>query len=104
MRRLLRTPPAPFVATRLGPGPIVRPELPGLRGERGASINGPSLIRVPDWVETRLGKYYLYFAHHRGQDIRLAYADRLEGPWMVHPQGVLQLADTAAADHVASPD
>jgi hypothetical protein len=78
--------------------------MPGLRGERGTSINGPSLIRVPDWVEKRLGAYYLYFAHHRGRDIRLAYAERLEGPWTVHPHGVLHVADTAARDHIASPD
>jgi hypothetical protein len=95
---------SPFVATRLASGPIIRAEMPGLEGERGTSINGPSVIRVPDWVEERLGVYYLYFAHHRGHEIRLAHADRLEGPWTVRPHGVLQLADTAASDHIASPD
>jgi len=62
----------------MGAGPIIRPSMPGLEGERGASINGPSLIRVPDWVEDRLGTYYLYFAHHHGLDIRLAFADALQ--------------------------
>src|SRR5262245_712640 len=38
----------------------------------GDNINGPSLIRVPDWVEAPLGRYYLYFAHHRGTYIRMA--------------------------------
>jgi hypothetical protein len=105
LRRRRRRPDAsPFVATRLGSGPIIGPESPGLEGERGTSINGPSVIRVPDWAEPRLGVFYLYFAHHHGDEIRLAYADRLEGPWTVHPHGVLNVADTAARDHIASPD
>ena len=94
----------PFAVARMGAGPIIRPGMPALEGERGASINGPSLIRVPDWVEDRLGTYYLYFAHHHGRDIRLAFADALQGPWTIHPHGVLRLEDTAAHDHIASPD
>lgn len=57
----------------------------------GHNIQGPSLIRVPDWVQARLGKYYLYFADHKGRYIRLAYADELTGPWHIHPPGSLQL-------------
>jgi hypothetical protein len=94
----------PFVARRIGDGPILWAGMPGLEGERGANVNGPSLIRVPDWVENRLGAYYLYFAHHRGRDIRLAYADRLEGPWTVSQRGVLEVDATAASSHIASPD
>ena len=60
----------------------------------GANIQGPSLVRVPDWVENPLGAYYLYFADHKGSYIRLAYADALTGPWTVHPPGSLQLADS----------
>ncbi len=60
----------------------------------GANIQGPSLIRVPDWVEGRLGRYYLYFADHKGSYIRLAYADDLLGPWTVHPQGSLQIGQS----------
>ena len=60
----------------------------------GVNIQGPSLIRVPDWVEDPLGAYYLYFADHKGSYIRLAYADVLTGPWTVHPPGSLQLADS----------
>ena len=59
----------------------------------GDNINGPSLIKVPDWIENPLGQYYLYFAHHQGTHIRLAYADRLEGPWTTHAPGTLQLED-----------
>jgi hypothetical protein len=63
---------------RLRGNPIIRPHMDA---RMGANINGPSLIRVPDWVEHPLGTYYLYFADHKGHYIRLAYADRLEGSW-----------------------
>jgi hypothetical protein len=70
----------------------------------GENINGPSLIRVPDWLPNPLGRYYLYFAHHRGEYIRLAYADRIEGPWKIYAPGTLQLADSYCRSHMASPD
>ena len=53
------------------------------------NVNGPSLIKVPPWVSRPLGRYYLYFAHHEGRSIRLAYADELRGPWRLHPAGAL---------------
>lgn len=71
----------------------------------GNKINGPSLIRVPGWVKNPLGKYYLYFAHHKGKFIRLAYADELSGPWRIHESGTIHLHEAAALeDHIASPD
>jgi len=73
---------------RLRGNPIIRPHMDA---RMGANINGPSLIRVPDWVEHPLGTYYLYFADHKGHYIRLAYADRLEGPWQTYAPGTLQL-------------
>lgn len=67
--------------------------------------NGPSLIRVPAWVKNPLGRYYLYFAHHNGKYIRLAYADRLEGPWKIHAPGALHLTNAPGCHgHIASPD
>ncbi|MGC2198527.1 MAG: hypothetical protein WA633_00030, partial [Stellaceae bacterium] len=58
-------------AIRLLDRPIITPELhPAI----GRNIQGPSAIRVPDWVEHPLGDYYLYFADHKGRYIRLAYA------------------------------
>jgi hypothetical protein len=96
--------PTPNLEVRRLPGnPIIRPEM--LPGSDGANINGPSLIRAPSWLTNRLGTYYLYFAHHNGQYIRLAYADRLEGPWKVHAPGTLHLRDaTGCTGHIASPD
>jgi hypothetical protein len=58
------------------------------------NINGPSVIRVPGWIENPLGKYYLYFAHHKGSYIRLAYADHPLGPWQLHKPGALAIADS----------
>lgn len=70
----------------------------------GTNINGPSVIRVPEWIDEPLGRYYLYFAHHGGEYIRLAYADELRGPWTVYSPGTLQLSETRFTDHIASPD
>jgi hypothetical protein len=78
--------------------------MPGLTGADGENINGPSLIRVPSWVRKPLGRYYLYFAHHGGKYIRLAYADNLTGPWKVHAGGVLDLKQAEFDNHIASPD
>jgi hypothetical protein len=61
----------------------------------GGNVNGPTVIRVPDWVERPLGRYYMYFANHMGDFIRLAYADDLAGPWTIHEPGVLHVRDTA---------
>lgn len=57
----------------------------------GANVQGPSLIRVPEWVKNPLGRYYLYFADHKGSYIGLAYADAPEGPYRVHAPGALSL-------------
>lgn len=76
---------------RLGGGPIVDASTHPSIGE---NIQGPSLIRVPDWIENPLGRYYLYFADHKGQYIRMAYADELLGPWKVHVPGTLRLEES----------
>jgi hypothetical protein len=60
----------------------------------GNNLNGPCVIEVPAWVPSPLGRYYLYFAHHQGHFIRMAYGDTLKGPWTVHAPGVLHLRDT----------
>ena len=73
---------------RLLDRPIISPDLhPSI----GVNIQGPSLIRVPDWIEGRRAEYYLYFADHKGSYIRLAFADNLTGPWTIYPPGSLQL-------------
>ncbi|MXX99589.1 MAG: hypothetical protein F4Y67_02050 [Chloroflexi bacterium] len=73
---------------RLSDGPIICPETHPIAGR---NIQGPSLIRVPDWVEQPLGRYYLYFADHKGSHIRLAHADDLLGPWRIHSPGSLRI-------------
>ncbi|MCP4256950.1 MAG: hypothetical protein GY774_05395 [Planctomycetes bacterium] len=91
MYRVIRFPENPLIHT-------------GLDNQIDANINGPSLIRAPDWVPNRLGRYYLYFAHHQGTFIRMAYADSIHGPWKVHKGGVLKLEGTCCQHHIASPD
>ncbi len=86
---------------RLDGNPIIRPHMDARMGD---NINGPSLIRVPGWVRNPLGRYYLYFAHHQGTYIRLAFADDLEGPWRIHASGVLDLEESFFDAHIASPD
>ena len=91
---------------RFSTNPIITPQLDD---RIGTNINGPSLVRVPDWLPEPLGAYYLYFAHHKGKYIRMAYADDLEGPWTTYGPGVLDLQDSFFANshqshHVASPD
>ncbi len=86
---------------RFPENPVVRPHMDARMGD---NVNGPSLIRVPDWVDRPLGRYYLYFAHHDGRYIRLAYADDLHGPWRTHEPGVLPLEASHFGGHIASPD
>ncbi len=89
--------------TRFDANPVIRPDM--LSGKDGANINGPSLIRVPDWLPNPLGRYYLYFADHHGSYIRLAYADQLTGPWKVYEPGTLRLKQVPdGKSHIASPD
>jgi hypothetical protein len=93
----------------------------------GNNINGPSVIRIPDWIPHELraapdARYYLYFAHHSGDYIRLAWARDIEGPWQLYKtgagvaigeRGVLDMGierrislggDLAITSHIASPD
>lgn len=101
-----------FKVVRFERNPIIHPDMAGLEeknrrgGREGDSINGPSLIRVPDWIEKPLGRYYLYFSHHSGRYIRLAYADGLAGPWTVHKPGTTVHIENlrVGRGHVASPD
>jgi len=76
---------------RLASGPIIHAQL---HASIGVNIQGPSLIKVPEWVPEPLGQYYLYFADHKGAYIRLAYADDLLGPWRIHVPGSLQLGQS----------
>ena len=58
---------------RLLDRPIITPQL---HESIGPNIQGPSLIRVPEWVEA--ARHVLpVLADHKGRYIRLAYADNL---------------------------
>ncbi|MDN3666949.1 DNRLRE domain-containing protein [Algibacter miyuki] len=78
-----------YQAIRLNNGnPIVVPAMFSNPAD-GENINGPSLIRVPDWIPLSeradvTAQYYLYFAHHSGDYIRMAWAANIEGPYSLY--------------------
>jgi hypothetical protein len=73
--------------------------------DKGDYMNGPTVIKVPSWVASPLGTYYMYFADHKGSYIRLAYGNTPTGPWTIYEPGVLNLDPNLSIDnHVASPD
>ena len=104
---------AQVTAARVGDAPLITA---ATSSSLAGNVNGPALIRVPEWVQHPLGQYYLYFANHKGKFIRLAYADQITGPWKIYEPGVLQVKETAfyrpepdpvgnnLYTHVASPD
>jgi hypothetical protein len=56
----------------------------------GFNINGPTVISVPTWVKSRAhpsARYYMYFSHHEGAYVRLAWAASLGGPWTLYNCG-----------------
>jgi hypothetical protein len=67
---------------------------PDMSDRIGRNLNGPSVIKVPAWIVSPLGQYYMYFAHHLGRFIRMAYADNLTGPWTIYEDGVLDVTQT----------
>jgi hypothetical protein len=91
---LVREPPAAHAAAQTTAKRL--PENPLITVRSSASlagnVNGPTVVRVPPWVEKPLGRYYMYFANHMGTFIRLAYADSIAGPWRIHEPGVLERA------------
>ena len=87
-----REKPARVTAVRLKQNPLITVETSRSLGD---NVNGPSIIRVPSWIPHPLGRYYAYFGHHKGQFIRLAYADAITGPWTIHEPGVVPVGKTA---------
>lgn len=85
-------PPRAVRVTRFATNPLVTVQS---SATLGGNVNGPTVIRVPDWVERPLGRYYMYFANHRDVFIRLAYADAVTGPWTIHEPGVWHVRDSA---------
>jgi hypothetical protein len=87
-----------FDFTYLFDGPLISVDaFPQLDG----NINGPSLIRCPEWITAPPAKYLLYFAHHEGRSIRLALSDHLAGPWRLHHPAPMLLADSHFAQEPA---
>lgn len=70
----------------------------------GSNINGPSVIHKPEWLTRLPGQYLMYFAHHQGNYIRLAWAETLHGPWNIFDEEIFPLDEAPCESHVASPD
>jgi hypothetical protein len=87
-----RQPGVQVRAVRLPQNPLITIDSSPTLGD---NVNGPSIVRVPAWIRNPLGRYYAYFAHHKGRFIRLAYADAITGPWKVYVPGVVPVQDTA---------
>lgn len=81
------------------------------------TINGPSMLRIPDWVPEAekadpLARYYIYFSGHTDPYIKLAWSENIEGPYRIFNsgEGVFHLANYSLpgklkiSHHVASPD
>jgi len=97
-----------FQVTRLNDSqPIIDQAMFSALGvaDEGKNINGPSLIRIPDWIPATerahpSAVYYLYFAHHDGDYIRMAWATDVEGPWTLYQTGVqVPLGDRGVLDN-----
>ena len=97
-----------FVVTRLnGSQPIIDQAMFAAVGaeDEGENINGPSLIRIPDWIPPAertdpAAVYYLYFAHHSGDYIRMAWASDVQGPWTLYQTGSnVPLGDRGVLDN-----
>ena len=67
---------------------------PNMDDRMGSNINGPAIIRMPNWCKDKLGTYHLYFSDHKGKYIRLAFADEIIGPWKIYSPGALNLSDS----------
>ncbi|KPK55731.1 MAG: hypothetical protein AMS21_13330 [Gemmatimonas sp. SG8_38_2] len=93
---------------RLLDAPIITPELdPSI----GVNIQGPSLIRVPDWVQAPLGRYYLYFAEDSyfltdPPEVPPGEFERIRAAREASGRAALShdLLTEITAPHIASPD
>ena len=95
------------------------------RGSDGNNINGACMIRIPDFISrdrraNRSANYYLYFGHHQGDYIRMAWSVNAAGPFTLYragagvgTRGVMDNNNTNISlsnniqirrNHIASPD
>ena len=81
-----RIPAFTGTVTRLTDTPLVAAgmfapaALAGLEPDALANINGPSVLRMPDWAAGKQLPFHMYFGHHKGKRLRLAYTHRLKRP------------------------
>lgn len=66
------------------------------------NINGPSVIRSRPWMRIN-HTYIMYYAGHRGKQLRISVSEKVTGPWKVLSD-VLLSGFMLQYSHVASPD
>ena len=64
----------------------------GITNSERNNINGPCLIKLPSWLNAAdridpSAQYYLYFGHHSGNYIRMAWSTNIEGPYTMFNAG-----------------
>lgn len=85
-------------ANRLPTNPLVGPTTLPFSFDGTYDTNFPTVIAAPDWLEPRLGDYYMFFSDHHGLYISLAYSNSPQGPWMVYAPPVLTLGQVYAVN------
>ena len=88
--RVVRLSDTPLVDANLFPPA----SLSGLEPEALANINGPSVLRMPDWQRGGLAPFICISGIIRQIHPPLAHADALDGPWKMHPDPIMPLADS----------
>ena len=85
-----------YTAQRLNNGePIITKDMfldLGASNKEGRNINGATMVRLPDWLPPAKrvhpeAAYYLYFGHHGGRYIRMAWSSSPTGPFTLYQVG-----------------
>ena len=79
-------------ATRLSQNPLITVDT---SSSLGSNVNGPTVIRVPDWVERPLGRYYMYSRTTWGSSFDWPMQTRSPVRGSVDEPGVLHVRNTA---------
>ena len=70
-----------------------------------SNICNPCIIKVPEWVKDSLGKYYLYYADHRGKYIKFAFSNFIFNNWRSKLDIIININSfNNAINHIASPE
>jgi hypothetical protein len=70
-----------------------------------SNICNPCIVKVPEWVRDPIGKYYLYYADHRGKFIKFAFSNSIFNNWKIKLNTIININSFKnAINHIASPE